>query len=56
MVHFLTGRNDIEPADLVGILCVEEERVVARDNTVSWHGYVCNCPKAGCATTTSKPG
>ena len=36
-----------DPAQLVEILCVEEERVVARDNTVAWGGLHLQLPHSG---------
>ena len=35
-----------DPAGLVDILCIEEERVVARDNTVAYRDFGCSCRKA----------
>ncbi|MER8817759.1 hypothetical protein NKJ36_27195 [Mesorhizobium sp. M0142] len=44
-----SGFVAVDPALLAEILCVEGERVVSRDNTVSWAGSSCNCLKAACA-------
>jgi hypothetical protein len=41
-----------DPALLAEALCVEEERVVARDNTITYGR--CNCPPARRAPTTSR--
>jgi len=44
-----------DPALLAETLCIEEERVVARDNTVPMTAEGCNCPPAQRAPTTSRP-
>ena len=49
---FVTIRD---AAGLIDILCVEEERVVARDNTVAYAGLRLQLPQAGFAPTTSRP-
>ena len=43
-----------DPALLAEILCIEEERVVARDNTVAFGASNCNCRRARTGTTTSR--
>ena len=44
-----------DPASLTDILCIEQERVVARDNTVAYEGRCLSSRKARCGPTTSRP-
>jgi hypothetical protein len=45
-----------DPALLAEALCIEEARVVARDNTVVYDSRRLNCPRAKRAPTTSRRG
>lgn len=40
--------------DLMQILCVKEERTVANDNTISWHGQTLQIPKSDIRSTFAK--
>lgn len=40
--------------DLMQILCIKEQRVVANDNTVSWHGQILQIPKSNIRPTFAK--
>lgn len=40
--------------DLMQILCVKEERTVANDNTISWHGQILQIPKSDIRSTFAK--
>jgi hypothetical protein len=44
-----------DPASLTDILCIEQERVVARDNTVAYEGRCLSSRKTRCGPTTSRP-
>jgi hypothetical protein len=40
--------------DLSQILCLKEERTVANDNTVSWHGRILQIPKSNIRPSFAK--
>lgn len=40
--------------NLMQILCIKEQRTVANDNTVSWHGHILQIPKSNIRPTFAK--
>lgn len=40
--------------DLMQILCIKEQRVVANDNTISWHGQILQIPKSNIRPSFAK--